>query len=160
MRVESAVPGGSSLKIKLLQVAVIGLGVGQQHLRAYLSDSRCQVRWVHDLDKRRAEEAASGMPKASAAESYQQILSDPELDIVSIASFDDDHFEQALAALQAGKHVFVEKPLARRAFRFALGLAEVWRQAPGVESGVAGRAALPMAAGRNRARDIRQDLRF
>jgi predicted dehydrogenase len=47
-----------------------------------------------------------------AAESVDQILSDPEINTVAILTRHDIHSEQAIAALQAGKHVFVEKPLA------------------------------------------------
>jgi predicted dehydrogenase len=40
------------------------------------------------------------------------VLTHPDLDLVVIASFDDDHYEHAKLALQHGKHVFVEKPIA------------------------------------------------
>ena len=47
-----------------------------------------------------------------AAESFDQILNDPEINTVAILTRHDLHAEQVVAALQAGKHVFVEKPLA------------------------------------------------
>jgi predicted dehydrogenase len=47
------------------------------------------------------------------AESFQQILEDSKVDLISIASFDDAHFGQVIPALEAGKHLFVEKPLCR-----------------------------------------------
>jgi predicted dehydrogenase len=89
--------------------AVVGLGVGEAHARAYLA-AGCEVRWLVDLDGERAAALGAELGAGVAAE-YEQVLSDPEVDIVSIASFDSAHFGQTLAALEAGKHVFVEKPL-------------------------------------------------
>ena len=94
-------------------VAVIGLGIGEQHVRAYEADPRSRVRWLHDLDQDRARALAGSLPGARVASGLDEILSDPEVGVVSIASFDQDHFGQVLAALDAGKHVFVEKPLCR-----------------------------------------------
>jgi predicted dehydrogenase len=93
-----------------LGVAVIGLGIGEKHLRAYHADRRCEVRWVldhnHDKAKVLADETGAG-----EGSSFEAILADEHVQIVSIASFDDDHAHQVIQALNAGKHVFVEKPL-------------------------------------------------
>ena len=94
-------------------VAVVGLGIGEQHARAYAADPRASVRWLHDLDPARTVALAQSFPGARAAPDLDAILSDPDTGIVSVASFDQDHFSQAMAALAAGKHVFVEKPLCR-----------------------------------------------
>lgn len=91
-------------------MAVIGLGVGAAHARAYASHPRCAVRWLMDLDPKRAERLAAEVG-GGVARSFEEALEDVE--IVSIASYDDAHFEQAFAALRAGRHVFVEKPLCR-----------------------------------------------
>lgn len=96
-----------------LGVAVVGLGVGEAHARAYLATGACDLRWLLDLDRARAEALARDLGAGAVAESYEQVLADPAVGAVSIASFDDAHFEQVLAALRAGKHVFVEKPLCR-----------------------------------------------
>ncbi len=97
---------------KRLGVAVIGLGVGEQHALAYASLKECRLIWLYDLNKSRSEKIASTL-NCEVAEGLEQILEDPEVDIVSIASFDDDHFDQTVSALNAGKHVFVEKPMCR-----------------------------------------------
>lgn len=94
-------------------VGVVGLGVGEQHARRFAADSRTRVRWLHDLDAGRAARLAAELPGSRAAEKFEQLLEDPEVQIVSIASFDDAHFAQASVALEHGKHVFVEKPLCR-----------------------------------------------
>ena len=92
-------------------VAVSGLGVGEQHARAFARDPRARVLWLHDLDSARAEALAREIPGSRSTPSYEAMLADPAVQVVSIASFDDAHFTQARDALRAGKHVFVEKPL-------------------------------------------------
>jgi predicted dehydrogenase len=95
----------------VIGVAVCGLGVGEQHARAFSADPRAKVLWLHDLDGARAEKLARELPGSRPAPSFEAMLADPAVQVASIASFDDAHFSQARAALRAGKHVFVEKPL-------------------------------------------------
>lgn len=97
----------------MLGAAVIGLGVGEAHARAYHADPRCTLTWVYDLDASRAAAVAETLPGSRAASSYADVLRDPATRIISIASVDDAHYEQVMQALEAGKHVFVEKPLCR-----------------------------------------------
>ena len=95
----------------ILGVAVVGLGVGEQHLRAYLGQNACRLRWVYDTDETRSQEIVRTYGVGTQAIDYNQVLDDPKTAIVSIASYDDAHAEQVVAALEAGKHVFAEKPL-------------------------------------------------
>jgi predicted dehydrogenase len=92
-------------------VAVSGLGIGEQHARAFAADARARVIWLHDRNADRARRLAPAIPGSRVASSFEQVLADPGVHVVSVASFDDAHFGQARDALRAGKHVFVEKPL-------------------------------------------------
>lgn len=96
-----------------LGVAVVGLGIGEKHARAYLETGCCRLRWLYDLDSEKARSLSAALEAGAVAASYEAILEDPEVQVVSIASFDDAHFAQVVAALKAGKHVFAEKPLCR-----------------------------------------------
>ena len=96
-----------------LRVGVIGLGVGARHLEAYARDPRCEVVAVCDRDPERLARVAAGVPGARALTEAADLLGLPGLDAVSICSHDPDHAPQALAALAAGLHVMVEKPLCR-----------------------------------------------
>jgi predicted dehydrogenase len=99
--------------VQRLRVGVIGLGVGEKHALAYAQDPRCELTALCDHSEERLAHVGSDYPDARCTTDAGALLADPELDLVSIASFDDNHFEQALAALRAGKHVFCEKPLCR-----------------------------------------------
>lgn len=92
-------------------VAIVGLGVGEEHAVTYKSDSRCRVLKLFDSKRDRAMSVAEKLGVGAIAESYEEIVGDSDVDVVSIASYDDAHFSQVVAALNAGKHVFVEKPL-------------------------------------------------
>lgn len=96
-----------------LGVAVLGLGVGEQHARAFAAHPSCRVRWLLDFDAVRAQSVAASLPGSAVAPSYEHVLDSVDVDIISIASYDDAHFEQVVQALAAGKHVFVEKPICR-----------------------------------------------
>ncbi len=91
----------------------MGLGVGEQHVAAYLEHPACGLRWIYDIDPAAAACARAKLPSVRAATSFDEVLTDADVDVVSLASYDDAHFGQVVAALGAGKHVFVEKPLCR-----------------------------------------------
>ena len=96
-----------------LRVGVIGLGVGEQHVLAYERTAGCRVAAVADLSHEKLSALRGRLPGVRTTRDADELLADPELDAVSIASYDDAHFAQVVAALRAGKHVFVEKPLCR-----------------------------------------------
>jgi predicted dehydrogenase len=96
-----------------LGVAVVGLGVGEQHALAFQSLAVCELRWIYDLNAAHADVVRGRLGGVRIADSFRTILDDPSVDVVSIATFDDAHFAQVCDALDAGKHVFAEKPLCR-----------------------------------------------
>lgn len=100
-------------KVSQLGVAVVGLGVGEQHARAYKADQACRLLWLCDRDAAKSKKLAAELGVGRTAADFGEVLADPAVQVISIASFDDDHFTHAEAALRAGKHVFVEKPLCR-----------------------------------------------
>lgn len=92
-------------------VAVVGLGVGEQHARTYNGIKQCELRWLYDLNHSKSKALANEFGTGTPARSYNDILRDHDTQLVSIASYDDAHSRQVVEALDAGKHVFVEKPL-------------------------------------------------
>ena len=94
-----------------LRAAVIGLGVGEQHIAGYLAHPACDVVALCDLDEARLATVGAKYPAARTTRSAAEVLADPAIDVVSVATYDDVHAAQVLAALRHNKHVFVEKPL-------------------------------------------------
>ncbi|MBV9523023.1 MAG: Gfo/Idh/MocA family oxidoreductase [Alphaproteobacteria bacterium] len=94
-----------------LRVGVIGLGVGERHIAGYRAHPECSVVALADLDPAKRAAAAERYPGLTLHASAEALLDDPEIDVVSIASYDAAHFAQVRRALDAGKHVFAEKPL-------------------------------------------------
>lgn len=92
---------------------MVGLGVGAQHARAYAAAGRCELRWLCDRDVKRAEALAAELGQGQATASFEEILGDPAVQAVSVASYDHHHAAQVIQLLDAGKHVLVEKPLGR-----------------------------------------------
>jgi len=111
--------------VKTLGVAVIGLGVGKQHALAYLRSGKCKVRWLYDLDTKVVDRLLEELGEGARADSLDDIFTDKSVDVVSIASYDDAHFEQVVSALHAKKHVFVEKPMCR-SLRELEVIKEIW----------------------------------
>lgn len=97
--------------MRRLRAAVIGLGVGEAHIAGYRAHPRCELVALCDFDPHRRAEIAARHPEIPITGDAAAILRDREIDIVSIASYDTYHCEQIVAAIDAGKHVFAEKPL-------------------------------------------------
>lgn len=92
-------------------VGVVGLGVGERHARAYAADPRCRLVALCDRDEARLATVGAEFPAARRYVRAEDLIDDPAVGAVSVASNDDDHFAQIERALDAGKHVFAEKPL-------------------------------------------------
>ncbi|MGB8182594.1 MAG: Gfo/Idh/MocA family oxidoreductase, partial [Stellaceae bacterium] len=96
---------------EMLRAAVIGLGVGEQHIAGYEADPRCQVVALCDTDAAKLAEVGARHRGKRLTGDPTALLAEPGIDVVSIASYDDAHHAQVVAALETGKHVFVEKPI-------------------------------------------------
>lgn len=97
--------------MRTLRVGVIGLGVGQDHVAAYEAAQDCELVAICDIHPIKLAEVAARFPHIHTTTNPEEVLSDPSVDVVSIASPDDCHHKQIMLALKSGKHVFVEKPL-------------------------------------------------
>jgi predicted dehydrogenase len=94
------------------RVAILGAGIGAKHVDglAGLPD-RFAVATICDRDRDRAAVLAETTPKATVATEIDAVLADPAIDIVDICLPPHLHFDVAVRALEAGKHVVCEKPL-------------------------------------------------
>ena len=97
-------------------IAVVGLGSWGPNLLRVLGDNfDAQVRWICDLDSSRLAKYRRRHPDARVTTRLDRILADPGVDAVVLATPVETHYELAMCVLEAGKHVFVETPLAMSA---------------------------------------------
>ncbi|OUS78619.1 oxidoreductase [Paenibacillus sp. MY03] len=93
-------------------IGVIGAGsISNMHLSSYTANTHAEVIAVCDVNRERAEQVAAQYQIKNVYTDYRELLADPEVDGVSICTWNDTHAEFAIAALEAGKHVLSEKPL-------------------------------------------------
>lgn len=98
--------------MKKLKVGVIGAGsLSEAHLDAYKNNLNVELAAVCDLVEERAVEKAKMYAIENVYTDYQEMLKDPELDAISVVTWNNTHKEISVAALEAGKHVLCEKPL-------------------------------------------------
>lgn len=111
-----------------LRVAVLGAGAWAQfaHIPGWLRDPRCQVVALCDPVAERAEDFAARFSIPVASSDWQAIVGDPSIDVIDVCTPSSTHWELAWAALEAGKHVLCEKPVAYD-FRDTLRAAELAR---------------------------------
>ncbi len=94
-------------------VGIVGLGYwGPNLLRNFGAIDEWEMRWACDLKEENLAKARAHNPSVKTTSSYDDLLKDPTLDLIAVATPTKSHFDLAKKALEAGKHVFVEKPLA------------------------------------------------
>jgi predicted dehydrogenase len=99
--------------VNSVRVGVVGLGYwGPNLVRALHEVEDAEVTWACDLDESALAATLRRYPAVARTTDYTDLLSDPELDAVAIATPVATHYGLVRAALEAGKHVFVEKPFA------------------------------------------------
>src|SRR5215218_533016 len=144
----------------MINVGVIGLGMmGQTHLDAYAKRADVTVVAISDKDpdrlsgKTRAvgnvEGQAQGGFDLAKAKGYAEgmdLIKDKAVDVVDICLATPLHVEYAIAALKKGKHVLVEKPLART-YKDAMKLVKAAQKAKGLEMAEGGGGEATVRAG-------------
>ena len=96
-------------------LGVVGLGGwGKSVVRAYSQTSGSKLASICDADPRTLASQSRHYPDAVVASQYSQVLDNPSVDAVVLATPAPMHYEMAKSALRAGKHVYVEKPMTLR----------------------------------------------
>lgn len=96
-----------------LRVGVLGLGAfGESHLRAWRGLPNVEIGAVASRTPARAEAIAAKSGARRWYGSHEELIVDPDIDAISVTTAEHEHLAPVLAALAAGKHVLVEKPIA------------------------------------------------
>ena len=96
-----------------LRIGVIGLGwFGEIHCDAIMGIPNLELTALCTRNPERLKALAAKYGVQSTYRDYRELLDDPSIDAVSIVTMWDQHTEPAIASLKAGKHVFLEKPMA------------------------------------------------
>ncbi len=99
-------------------VAIVGLGYwGPNLLRVLVERNDVHVRWICDVDRSRLARFGRRYPSIELTQNIDELLADPDIDAVMLATPVFSHYDLARRCLDAGKHTFVEKPLAHSSER-------------------------------------------
>jgi len=110
---------------KVLRMAVVGLGYwGPNLVRALHEIPGVEVVYACDLRQDSLDKVGARYPAVHLTQSFDDVLADSSVDAVAIATSVSTHFSLAQAVLKAGKHVFIEKPMAG-SFQEAIELVEL-----------------------------------
>jgi predicted dehydrogenase len=98
----------------VIGIGVVGYGYwGPNLVRNFASTVGAQVIAICDMDSSKLDRGKRLYPSVAITKSFRDLLTDSRIDAIAIATPVSTHYELALAALKAGKHVLVEKPLAQ-----------------------------------------------
>lgn len=95
-------------------IAIVGAGYwGPNLIRNFNNLRDCRIKWICDKKSGRLRYVHQKWPNISLTEYYEEVIKDQSVDAVIIATPVSTHYPLGIAALKAGKHVFIEKPLAK-----------------------------------------------
>lgn len=92
-------------------IGLIGVGYwGSNYVRVFNEMPESELKWIADLDINKLEEFKSKYPNLNSTTDYEDVLDDPEVDAVCIATPPETHFDIAKEFLKNGKDILIEKP--------------------------------------------------
>ena len=99
--------------MKKLKIGIIGVGnISNSHIKSYLKDERVELYAFCDINPVHLNEMGEKYGVTRLYENIDEFLALPELDAVSVCTWNNAHAECAIKAMRAGKHVLCEKPMA------------------------------------------------
>ena len=97
----------------MIRIGIIGYGYwGPNLLRNFSELPGATAVAVADLDPKKPALVQKRYPAIKTTADFQELMNDPSIDAIAIATPVSTHFELGMAALKAGKHVWIEKPVA------------------------------------------------
>jgi predicted dehydrogenase len=108
--------GGNGYRAPSDKIYVAGIGAGgkgESDIASFAKSGKAEIAYLCDVDDRRAAKSVASFPKAKYFKDFRTMLDKEHkhIDAVSVSTPDHNHAVQAMAAMQLGKHVYVQKPL-------------------------------------------------
>ena len=91
--------------------AVLGLGVGMAHVEAALDYEKCELVAVCDIAPEKLKKVTDAHPEVTPYLDFEDLIKDERVDIISVCLPSGMHADYAVRAMEAGKHVLIEKPM-------------------------------------------------
>jgi UDP-N-acetylglucosamine 3-dehydrogenase len=99
--------------LQRVRIGITGCGLfGESHLQAFRAVPAADIHAVYDVDRARAEHMARTFSIPRVCDTLDELMAIRDLDVIDVVTPEETHLKPVLAAIGAGKHVFVEKPLA------------------------------------------------
>src|SRR5882672_12908881 len=113
--------GGKGFVAPSDKIYVAGIGAGgkgESDIANFAKSGKAEIAYLCDVDDRRAAKTVANFPNAKYYKDYRKMLDkeSKHIDAVSVSTPDHNHAVQAMAAMQLGKHVYVQKPLTHDVF--------------------------------------------
>ena len=97
--------------MKKISSAIIGFGIGQKHFEAIHKYKNSEVNIICEKDLNKLKHLKKKFPKIKITNNEDEIFLNKEINLVSIASYDNDHYKQILKCIKYKKNIIVEKPM-------------------------------------------------
>ena len=94
-----------------IKAAIIGMGIGQKHYEAIEKYQNSEVKIICEKNQKKINYLKKKFPNKIITKNENKIFTNKDINLVSIASYDNDHYSQIMKSLQSNKHVIVEKPI-------------------------------------------------
>ena len=97
--------------MKKINAAIIGFGIGQKHFEAIHNYKEARVKIICEKNLNKIKFLKRKLPNIKITNNENEIFLNKEINLVSIASYDDDHYHQILKCIKNRKNIIVEKPM-------------------------------------------------
>ena len=94
-----------------IKAAIIGMGIGKKHLEAIEGYKNSHVIAICEKDKKKAIQLKKKYPNKNIVSNDKEIFQNKEINLVSIASYDNFHYKQIIKSIKTKKNIIVEKPI-------------------------------------------------
>lgn len=102
----------------MINIGIVGYGYwGPNLVRNFAETPGATVAAVADLDTAKLELVQRRYPAVKTTTDFRDLIADPSIDAVAVATPVSSHFELGMAALKAGKHLWIEKPMAETSYQ-------------------------------------------